>query len=889
VSGSKSPKSPFQFDIENAIANWRQFVSRTRSLEPEDLDELEDHLRSELEATAGDGLPDDERFRRAARRIGSLDGLDASYQQVMRDKRWALEQWPVRLSAGLDLLGSYVRAAWSNMVRHKGHALLNLTGLGMALAACILILVHVSSELGFDRYHEDADRIYRIEMLVPKDQHWGMTYLTVGPQLADNIPGMEHVARVTSPQSMIMRVDDVGFIEDRFMFGDPSLFDMFDFPVVLGDASGLERPQTLMLSASSASRFFGKKNPIGQTIEVGIRSSDPPVDYEVVGVFEDIREDSHFVVDFVASQATRLATMDEEVQWHNLAFTYVTLHPDVSVNDFKAQLDLFWTDVFKDRGYQAETRPVVQPLTRIHLHGQITSRDIQPQGRFSYILIFIGAAVLLLLVACVNYINLTVARYMARVREVGVRKVIGATRRQLVVQFYGEAVGYTTGAFLLAGLIILAAYPFLDVSFSVAWQWKESLQLLGLFLIPAIGLIALTSGSYPALFLSAFSPNAVLKGATPSGHRALLRKGLLVFQFLITSVLIVATVVVHRQLEFAQDTRFGFEQEQILLLQTRGALPDGSDAMRSALSAIPGIEAVSSASGFPGYPSALRWFDEVEEYDGEGVVLEMFWGDATYVSTLGLVLAEGRFFDPDRPGDRGYAVLLNEAAVRAYGWQEAIGKRLGTGDQQREVVGVVRDFHTTSMFEEIGPVIIELGTSSAWMGAKVSTQGLRETMAAVQSVWATFIPGRPFEYSFLDDDFKAMYQQEQRLARLFTGFSVLTIIVAILGLIGLVAFDGRQRRKEIGIRKSMGASTSDIVYLLSGRFFVLVLVGFAASIPVSMILTSWWLDRFAYQVSVSPVLFVLAGTLILTVALLTVGIQAARSAQVAPVDCLRQD
>jgi putative ABC transport system permease protein len=882
-------KGPFVFDIEHAIDNWKQFVSRTRSLEPGDLDELEDHLRAELDASRESGMPDEERFRVAVRRIGSLDGLERSYRQVVRDKRWTPSQWPARASAGLDLIRSYARAAWSSMIRHKGHALLNLTGLGLALAACILILVHVSSELGFDQYHEDADRIYRIEMLVPKDQHWGMTYLTVGPQLADNIPGVEHVARVTSPQSKIMRLGDAGFIEDRFMYGDPSLFDVFDFEVILGDVSGLERPQTLMLSASTASRFFGEMNPVGQTIEVSIRSSDPPVDYEVVGVFEDIRQDSHFVVDFIASQATRIATMDADVQWHNLAYTYVTLHPDVTLEEFQSRLDPFWIDLFEDRGYQAETRPVVQPLTRIHLHGQLTSSDIQPQGRFSYVLIFIGAAILLLLVACINYINLTVARYMARVREVGVRKVIGATRRQLIVQFYGEALGYTTGAFLIAGLFILASYPLLDSSFSVAWQWKESLQVLAWYLIPTIGLIALIAGSYPALFLSAFSPNAVLKGATPSGHRALLRKGLLVFQFMITSVLIVATVVVHRQLEFAQDTRFGFEQEQIVLLPTRGALPEGSDAMRTALASIPGVEAVSGASGFPGYPAALRWFDEVEEYEGEEVVLEMFWGDATYVSTLGLELADGRFFDQDRPGDRGSAVLLNEAAVRAFGWQDPIGKRLGTGDRQREVVGVVRDFHTTSMFEEIGPVIIELGSSSAWMGAKVSTQGLRQTMASVEATWNEFIPGRPFEYSFLDDDFKAMYQQEQRLARLFTGFSLLTIIVAILGLIGLVAFDGRQRRKEIGIRKSMGASTSDIVYLLSGRFFILVLVGFAASIPVSMTLTSWWLERFAYQTPVSLVLFVLAGGLIVTIALLTVGIQAARSARVAPVECLRQD
>ena len=885
------PRKPFVFDIENAISNWRQFVSRTRSIDADDLDELEDHLRAELEGLRGANLTEEEQFRLAVRRIGDLEGLERAYDKVIRDKTWTLSALPDRLAAGFDLGRSYARAAWKGMVRHRGFAVLNLSGLALALAACILILMHVSSELGFDRYHEAADRIVRVEMLVPLNQHWPTTFAPVGPRIAEEIAGVERTARITQPQPRVIGVGNVRFPEDRFAEADPDLFEMFDFDVIQGDASALERPNTVMMSASSAERYFGTENPVGRTLQVGTRSSAPPEDFEVVGVYADIRPDSHFIVDFVASYATSMASLEEEAQWNRITHTYVELRPGVSAEAFETSLAPLWAEWVKVKEYRVDPKAFIQPLTRIHLHGELTTGDIQPQGSFTYILIFIGAAILLLIVACVNYINLTVARYTTRVREVGVRKVIGATRRQLMVQFYGEAVGYTLGALLLAGVLILLGWPLLQSNLSLSWNWQDSLGSVALLLVPAIALIALVAGSYPALFLSAFTPNAVLKGATPSGHRALFRKGLLIFQFLITSVLIVATLVVHRQLMFAQDTRFGFEQEQILLLPTRGALAEGSDAMKVSLSSIPGVEAVSAASSFPGHPSAISWFDadEIEDHDGEGIVLEFIWVDSAFVSTVGLELAEGRLFDPDRPGDQGRAMLLNEAAVRELGWQDPVGKRLGTGDRQREVIGVVRDFHTASMFEEIGPVAMELGASTSWIGLKVSTQGLRQTMAAVEQAWDTFIPQRPFEYSFLDDDFKAMYAQESRLASLFTGFSLLTIIIAILGLIGLVAFDGRQRRKEIGIRKSMGASTRDIVALLSTRFFVLVTLAFAVSIPISLQMASWWLERFAYRIEVSPILFAVAGGAILVVALVTVGVQAARSARVSPVECLRQD
>ena len=881
----------YVFDLETAISTWMQFLSRNSALLPEDLDELEDHLRLELEDLNASGISDERRFRLACERIGDIAEISSAYQKVVWEKHMIQKPLKERLRAAINLSSSYVKTAWTGIIRQKGYAVLNLAGLSIALAACIVIVLYVQRELSYDRFNENADRVYRIETFNPNfagdNKRTPTVRWPVAELLKTSIPEIETLVRLQPDKQSIIQVGQNQFVEDRVLITEPEFFDVFDVNVFSGSSEGLSTPNTVLISESMASKYFTGQNPVGQIIQIGDRSADAPVDFEIIGVFQDLPSTAHFGAEFITSLAT-LGTLDPSVGIFRTIYAYIVLQEQSGESVVRQKLTEYWTDHVAVLEHLGGTEPRLMPLTDIHLFSS-AMYDIEPQGDINYVMMFVLVAFLLLLVACVNYMNLAVSRYLSRAKEVGIRKVVGAHRGQLIGQFLGESLVYAGIAFVvalgMAALILPTFSTVMDIQldlYSTGW----STIVLFIPLVLGVGLI---SGSYPAFFLSKFSPATVFRGVLGPQNKALFRKALLSFQFVVTSGLIVGTLVVSLQMRFVQDQNLGAANDQILLLKTEGALSDNQEAFKTSLAAIPGVESVSYSYNFPGHQGAISFFnsDEIEMYEGEPLVLDQIWADEVFAQTIGLELIAGRLFSPDRAGDSENGVILNETAVKAFGWTDPIGKRIGLDDREKTVIGVVKDFHMTSMYEEIRPFILEMSLNTRMTGLLVSTATIGETLKSVEGVWEQFIPLFPFEYSFLDDDFKAMYRKETRLGQLFTAFSVLTILIAVLGLFGLVSFSANQRTKEIGIRKTMGASAGNITVLLSREYAGLIILSFLLATPIIYMIMQNWLDQFVYRIDLGIGMFALSGLILLVTTLGTVSLRAMRSAKSSPVECLR--
>jgi putative ABC transport system permease protein len=793
------------------------------------------------------------------------------------------------------MLKNYLKIAFRNLRKHKLYAAINVTGLAVGLACCLLILLFVRDELSYDQFHANADRIYRVEMEVQGSdevERWDVTLFSVATNLPEAVPGVEDIVRVqpASRPLMARTGTETRFYEDHVISTEPAFFDIFDFELVQGTAVALAQPNTVILSESAAARYFPGEDPVGQHITEYEQWSSDSKDYEVVGVMADMPHNVHFRADFLLSMATKLpeygARIDEVI-----ANTYVLLNVDQSPAAFEARLPDFVQNTFPERYLQREMRLALMPLTRIHLHS-LAQDDIEPQGDIRYVYLFSAIALLVLLIACINYMNLATARAARRAKEVGVRKVVGAQRWQLIYQFLGESV-------LLAGLALVVALAMVQMAlpaFNGLMGREMSLSLAnGRVLAVLAGtalLVGVVAGSYPAFLLSAFRPATVLKGTVRVRSLSVLRKGLVVFQFAVSVGLIVCTIIIQQQLHYVQHTRLGFDKDQVLLVHARTSLADRADIFRQALLQQAGIEAVGRGSAIPGERTGITFFsqDKIEQYEGDTFVFDNYDVDAHFTSTLGIELAEGRGFSDRFSGDAEGAILINETAARELGWEDPLGKTIQFRAKPRQVVGVVRDFHLEDMRTEIAPVMLQLSPeASRYYVVKFNTDNLSALLANLDQTWQRFVPDQPFDYSFLDDDFAAMYRNEQRLGQLFTVFATLTILIACLGLFGLAAFTTEQRTKEIGIRKVLGASVTNLVGLLSKDFLLLITLACCIAAPLAYFAMQTWLDDFAYRVDISWGIFLMAGLTALGIALLTVSYQAIKAAIADPVQSLRYE
>ena len=799
------------------------------------------------------------------------------------------------------MLKNYFKIALRNLWRRRTYSLINVTGLAVGMACCFLIFLYVHFEFSYDRFHSKADRIYRVVGDLTSSTetlHW---YVTPGP-LAKSIraefPQVQEVTRFID-LGVLVQKGSVKFQETHTIWADSSIFSVFDFPLIYGDPrTALKEPNSVVLSESAAVKYFGHSNPVGQHLLLTGRNL-PGI---VTGVMKDIPENSHIKADMMISMATYIRSMQNwvDVSWGDYPFsTYVLLSPGADAAVVQSKLPAL---VQKYEGSELKGRNTqyalwLEPLTSIYLHssygGMIT-------GNLDNVHILAVIGIFILLIAAVNFINLSTARSVERAKEVGIRKCAGAKSGQLVGQFLIESMLIAVVAFFLA----LALCHFLLPLFNqlsgktISNGIFDSMAYPFWLLMLALG-IGLLAGVYPALVLSSFKPVIVLKGHFSSGSRGVvLRKALVVAQYTISISLVVSTLVVYSQLNFMQHQPLGFDKDQVLVIPSNG--DSSALAFKRDITAIPAVESSALTSTVPGRTYNTNgndvWPMNIENSKGQWQRLNVAFynADADFLPLYKVRLLAGRNFYKGTRNDSAH-VIINKTAALALGYTEEslgqlIGKRnKGSGDSAvNTVIGVVDDFHFHSLKEPIQPLCIQTGQWWVqFLSLKINTANLSGTISALAAQWQKSVPNRPFNYFFLDDDFNSQYGAEERFGRLFIYFSALALFISSLGLLGLSAYSTLQRTREIGIRKVLGASVSGIVGLLSGDFVKLVVIAFVFACPISWLAMSRWLEGFAYRTTLNGGLFALAGAGALLIAVVTISAQAIRAALANPVESLR--
>ncbi len=803
---------------------------------------------------------------------------------------------------------NWLTVALRNLRRQKGYSFLTIFGLAVGMAGSILILLYLRDELGYDRYAPHADRIFRLAIEAQTPNRGALrtarTPSPWAPVLVQDYPEVEGYVRFKTPLVSWLvgnESNDRKFHERGFYFADPGSVRIFGWRMLRGDPeTALTEPNSLILTRSAAARYFGSEDPLGKILRL-----DNTYDFAVTGVIEDVPRNSHITFDILASFASLDANpiygdiQNGTMERNGLApqvYTYLLLRVGTEPSGFEAKLPGF---VERYLGSQLaptniEVRPFLQPLTSIHLRSDIDA-ELGPNSSIGYIYIFSAVAFFILAIACINFMNLATARSAARAQEVGLRKIVGAERGQIIRQFLGESFFLSC---LSLGLALLLTWTLLPVFGSLSGK-ELSLRLSDPWLLTGlVGIILFTgffSGSYPALYLSGFLPGNILRGSIKAGRTsALLRKILVVFQFAISVVFIIGTVVVYRQLRFIGEKPLGFSKENVVILRLGDprARPLFQSFKERALQD-PGVLSVTAATSFPGGLPNTAFLRPEGAPPGEQIAVEFNMVDYGFLETLGIELSAGRDFSRDYPTDRLQAYIFNEAAVRAFGWaDDPLGKQIPLGDLSGRVIGVVRDFHTESLHNRIDPLVLHLAPSPdpLHFGAvRISPENVQETLAFLESRWREVYPHDPFVYSFLEDDLGALYRNEALRGRIFVAFSVLTIIIASLGLLGLASFSAERRAKEIGIRKVLGARVSGLVGLLAREFIGLVLLANAIAWPLAYFFMHRWLRGFAYRTSLDLWIFPLVALMACVIAILTVGFQALRAALADPVAAIRTE
>ncbi|MDX1671657.1 MAG: ABC transporter permease [Balneolaceae bacterium] len=816
------------------------------------------------------------------------------------------------------MLKNYLKIAYRNLVKQKGYSLINILGLAVGLASCIIILLYVIHELSYDKHHEKSDRIYRVIAKIDFSGNY-LELATVpapmGPTLKQDFPEVEAVTRFRPRGGYLFRLDNDNIKENRVVWASNSVFDVFTIPMIHGNPDeALKDPMTAVISRSSALKYFGHTDVVGESILMEDRHT-----LTVTGVYRDMPETSHFHFDFLLS----LETLDEadNTTWFSNNFrTYIVLKEGVDARRFERhfetikkeyvepQLQQFMGSTLKE--FEAAGNSLeydLQPLTDIHLYSDLTG-EFEPNGSIIHVYAFSGLALFILLLACINFMNLATARSSQRAREVGIRKTLGSMRGQLSLQFLAESVIFSALAFALALLLVEFSLPyFSDLAQRDISQNYFSNPLLLLAIGGIVLITGLLAGSYPAFLLSSFKPAKVLKGTFVEARgQDYLRKGLVVFQFSISIVIIVGLLGMNRQLNYIQNRELGFEKDRVLVLHDVNALGEQQkvETFKKELLKDPVFISAAPTSFLPvgGFgKNDLTFWPKGERPTQDNTVALQTWDvDEHYIPTLGMDVIEGRNFSEELASDR-QAAILNESAVKRFGFEEPIGQKIQTvsvkpdgsidTENQREftIIGVVKNFHYESLRQTISPLGLFYGPSYGTLAIKIKSGNATLAIDQLEEAWNRFAPSQPFNYSFLDQRFEQMYRGEMRVKNLMTAFSILAMIIACLGLFGLSAYSAERRTREIGIRKVMGATVSNILTLMSTEFIKLIVLSYIISLPLSYIVLRWWLQDFAYKTELGFGIFVITGAAVLLVALATVSWQSVRAARMDPVESLRKD
>jgi putative ABC transport system permease protein len=803
---------------------------------------------------------------------------------------------------------NYSIVAWRNLIKKKAYSFINIFGLGLGMACCLLIFMFVQDELSYDNYHEKKDRIYRVihgergadaKGASSTTPYWVWGNAPAGPALQNDFPEIEKVVQFSGRSDILLTYEDKMYQEDGIFFMDSTAFDVFTWPLLKGNPkTALTAPYSIVLTESTARKYFGDEDPMGKTLK-GSESAgrSNPGDYTVTGVIADLPLNSHFRFNVLLSMSTFKNSIPEIFnEWGYVDFyTYFLVNEKFDREAFKRKVPDF---LARHKAYPESRYTIdIEPLKDMYLR---TKAERQPgeTGSLANLYVFSIIGLFIVVIAMINFMNLSTARSMERGKEVGIRKSIGADRRSLIYQFLGESMIIVLFSTIIAIALVLLATPFmvdftgkqLDVQRIITWQ------TLSVFL-GMIVLIGVVAGSYPALVLSGFNPVLILKGITRShAGGAGLRKVLVVFQFTLSIALIAGTMIVYFQMSHLLDRDLGFDKEQMLVLDYNydGQVNEKSEVLKSELQKKPSILSVAFSRSVPGsyFPHAGT---EIEKPDGQ---MEMqgqpiFQVGLDFVTHFGLKLVAGRTYSREFPTDSTQAIIINEAAAKQYGYTnpaDVVGKKFRQWGREGTVIGVVRDFNYTSLHSNIAPLTLPfVAYNSRYMSLKVKSENIDETIEAVGKVWRELAPHRPFLYSFLNEDFNRQYKSEFMFRKLFTVFACLAIFIACLGLLGLATYTAEKRTKEIGIRKVLGADVKNIISLLSKDFILLVLIAVVIATPISWYAMNKWLEGFAYKMEIQPWIFVLSGCIALLIAVFTISYQSVKSAVVNPVSSLRSE
>jgi putative ABC transport system permease protein len=797
------------------------------------------------------------------------------------------------------MFGNYVKSAIRNLTKHKGFSLINISGLAVGMACCILILLYVRYETSFDKFHKNSEGIYRVLINIGGTyrgkSRFNVSSGVLASAMKDNFPEVLHAARVFKHGRVDVSSDaNKRFTENRFYFADPDFLKIFTFPLIEGNPdSVLNEPFTTLVSRTAAKKYFGNRDPIGETISVNSQW-----EYLITGIFEDTPENSHLHFDFLASFSSHIQIQGEERfnDWRRFTnVTYFMIDARAYVPEFEKKLDVFYKQNLGPEK-TGSTRIEIQPLRKIHFYDQALD-EFEPGTDIRTVYIFSAIAFFILLIASFNYMNLSTARSSLRHREVGLRKVVGASRQNLIKQFFGESILVTFISFLASLLLIHLILP----KFSSYIGKPLSFQLLAdpLVLVSIGGIlvfIALVSGSYPALLLSSISPLGVLKGKSNLQGRGPFRfRNLLVmFQFSISIALVFCMSVTINQLRFIKNRDLGFVKDFVLTLNASQLFEErGYEAVKNELMTSSGILDMTCSSYLPvniGSGGPVDWEGKPEE---DTLVAHMIWVDENFFDFYGIPIVQGRNFSKEFGTDTGTSYILNEKAVKEIGWTEPIGKRFSVDADMKAagpVIGVVKDFHFQPLHLEIQPLHIRyLDEPWGWLSLRLNPQSIPETLAFLEKKWSELAPKYTFEYSFLDERLDRLYASEEKLGQSFNGFAFLAILIACLGLFGLASFVTERRTKEIGIRKVLGASSPQLLVLLSRDFLKWVIMANVIAWPVATYAMSKWLQNFAYHVPLSLWIYLLSGLSAFFIAFIVVCSKSLRAAASNPVESLRYE
>ena len=802
------------------------------------------------------------------------------------------------------MIKNYFKIALRNLVKNKGYSFTNIFGLAVGMASCFVIFLYVQLESSYDSYHEKADRTYRItvEEVMPGERKVSSeTPFPLAPVFKEENPEVESIGRVFFSKDNLVTSEGKEFYEDVFSFADPEIFAIFDFEVLKGDRERfLKDPSSIVITESTAEKYFGSEEPLGKIIEV-----NNDLKYTVSGVIADIPVNSHFHVAFLAP----METLNEDIvgfdidQWglYTSLYTYIVLRDGASIDALAEKTKDFISERENEREDRKRTA-IYQSLTDIHL-SEGNESEIEEGNSVSNLMILGTIGFFILLIACINFMNLTTARSSRRMKEIGVRKVLGAYRTQLIRQFVSESVLLTMIAFMLAVMLVELCLPYFSglVGKEVTYGAGGKFIIWGVFFLVALA-TGILSSLYPALFLSGFKPVKILSGLKGGGSgqagALVLRKVLVVAQFAISIILITGTLVVKEQLNYLDNKELGFNKDLTLIIEVYDdtVLTQG-EAIKNELSLNPNVISTSAALkppiGANNFNTTI--FKRGETGDEAFVSLEVNPIDYDYLDQFGLKLLAGRNFSPDFKSDEMSALIINESLSKELGYsrpEEALNNihRLGINKMEGRIVGVVKDFHNVSLHNEIKPMAFLYWPDFFYTySVKIRSGDVQGTIAYIKDTWERFSPGFPFKYSFLDDDVRQQYESERKVSETIGTFSLIAISIACLGLFGLAAFTADRRVKEIGIRKTLGASVSGIVLLISKDFLKLVIIANLIAIPVAYYFMNKWLEEFAFHIDISVFTFLLAGFAAFLIAVITVSYQSIKAALANPVKSLKYE